>query len=132
LPRLAIWHNMAANFGNAMQTRLTIRLDFDESRRLGPGKVALLESIDETGSISAAGRAHAMSYRKAWLLVGEMNRMFADPLVAARPGGVKGGGAELTAAGRRVIALYREAERKMRMGAKVEIARMEKALAAIP
>jgi molybdate transport system regulatory protein len=61
-----------------------------------------------------------------------MNRMFADPLVAARPGGVKGGGAELTAAGRRVIALYREAERKMRMGAKVEIARMEKALAAIP
>ena len=77
-----------------MQTRLTIRLDFDETRRLGPGKVALLESIDETGSISAAGRAHAMSYRKAWLLVEEMNRMFASPLVAARPGGVKGGGAE--------------------------------------
>ena len=115
-----------------MQTRLTIRLDFDESRRLGPGKVALLESIDETGSISAAGRAHAMSYRKAWLLVEEMNRMFANPLVAARPGGVKGGGAELTAAGRHVIALYREAERKMCKGAKVEIARMEKALAAIP
>jgi molybdate transport system regulatory protein len=114
-----------------MQTRLTIRLDFDESRRLGPGKVALLESIDETGSISAAGRAHAMSYRKAWLLVEEMNRMFAKPLVAARPGGVKGGGAELTAAGRRVAALYREAERKMRVGAKAEIARMEKALAAL-
>jgi molybdate transport system regulatory protein len=121
---------MAANAGNAMHTRLTIRLDFDDSRRLGPGKVALLESIDETGSISAAGRAHAMSYRKAWLLVEEMNRMFAKPLVAARPGGVKGGGAELTAAGRQVVALYREAERKMRVGAKAEIARMEKALAA--
>jgi molybdate transport system regulatory protein len=122
---------MAANAGNAMHTRLTIRLDFDDSRRLGPGKVALLESIDETGSISAAGRAHAMSYRKAWLLVEEMNRMFAKPLVAARPGGVKGGGAELTAAGRQVVALYREAERKMRVGAKAEIARMEKALAAV-
>jgi molybdate transport system regulatory protein len=114
-----------------MQTRLTIRFDFDESRRLGPGKIALLESIGETGSISAAGRAHAMSYRKAWLLVEEMNRMFAAPLVAARPGGVKGGGAELTASGARVVALYRAAERKMRLGAKTEIARMERALAAI-
>ncbi|MGO8800659.1 MAG: winged helix-turn-helix domain-containing protein [Roseiarcus sp.] len=113
-----------------MQTRLTIRLDFDERRRLGPGKVALLESISQTGSISAAGRAHAMSYRKAWLLVEEMNRMFARPLVAARPGGARGGGAELTEAGRQVAALYREAERKMRAGARTEIARMERALAA--
>ena len=114
-----------------MSTRLTIRLDFDESRRLGPGKIALLESIGQTGSISAAGRAHAMSYRKAWLLVEEMNRMFASPLVVARPGGVKGGGAELTAAGFKVVALYRAAERKMRTGAKTEIARMERALATI-
>jgi molybdate transport system regulatory protein len=114
-----------------MRTRLTIRFDFDDSRRLGPGKIALLEAIGETGSISAAGRAHAMSYRKAWLLVEEMNRMFAAPLVAARPGGVKGGGAELTASGARVVALYRAAERKMRVGAKTEIERMERALAAI-
>ncbi len=101
-----------------MGTRLTIRLDFDESRRLGPGKIALLESIGATGSISAAGRAHEMSYRKA------------APLVAARPGGVNGGGAELTAEGASVVALYRAAERKMRLGAKREIARIEKALAA--
>jgi molybdate transport system regulatory protein len=114
-----------------MQTRLTIRLDFDESRRLGPGKIALLESIGEAGSISAAGRAHSMSYRKAWLLVEEMNRMFAKPLVAARPGGLRGGGAELTASGLQVVALYRAAERKMKVGAKVEIARMERALAAV-
>ncbi len=113
-----------------MPTRLTIRLDFDETRRLGPGKVALLESIGRTGSISAAGREHAMSYRKAWLMVEDMNRMFARPLVAARSGGVKGGGAELTEAGAQVAALYRAAERKMRDGAKAEIARMESALAA--
>src|SRR5438128_624110 len=102
---------MAGDEERAMSTRLTIRLDFGESR-----------------SISAAGRAHAMSYRKAWLLVEEMNRMFAKPLVVARPGGAKGGGAELTAAGAKVVALYRAAERKMRMGAKAEIARMERAL----
>jgi len=112
-----------------MPTRLTIRLDFDDSRRLGPGKVALLESIGQTGSISAAGRAHAMSYRKAWLLVEEMNRMFAKPLVAARPGGVNGGGAELTARGRTIVALYRDAERKMRDGAMADAARIEEALA---
>ncbi len=52
-----------------MPTRLTVRLDFDAGRRLGAGKIALLEAIEKTGSISAAGRAHAMSYRRAWLLV---------------------------------------------------------------
>jgi molybdate transport system regulatory protein len=108
---------------------VTIRLDFDEQRRLGPGKIALLESIGQTGSISAAGRAHAMSYRRAWLLVEEMNRMFARPLVTARAGGPRGGGAELTEAGRLVAMLYRAAELKMRAGASAEIARIESALA---
>ena len=70
-----------------------------------------------------------MSYRRAWLLVEELNKMFAEPLVTARPGGAKGGGAALTAAGERLIALYREAERKTLAGVSVEIARIEKALA---
>ncbi len=111
-----------------MPTRLTIRFDFDDERRLGPGKIALLESIAETGSISAAGRKHAMSYRRAWLLVEELNRIFGQALVTARPGGAGGGGANLTAAGERVVALYREAERKMRAAAAREIAGIEKAL----
>jgi molybdate transport system regulatory protein len=112
-----------------MPTRITLRLDFDADRKLGPGKIALLESIRETGSISAAGRAHQMSYRRAWLLVESLNTMFAEPLVSAKPGGVKGGGAALTAAGERLVTLYREAERKTRAGAATEIARIEKALA---
>ena len=112
-----------------MPTRLTIRFDFDGERRLGPGKIALLEAIAQTGSISAAGRAHKMSYRRAWLLVEELNRLFGQPLVTARPGGVKGGGAELTDAGARVVALYREAEAKMKLCAALEIAHLESALA---
>jgi molybdate transport system regulatory protein len=112
-----------------MSTRITLRLDFDAGRRLGPGKIALLEAIRDTGSISGGGRAHKMSYRRAWLLVEELNTMFAEPLVSARPGGAKGGGAALTATGERVVALYREAERKTRAGASAEIARIEKALA---
>ena len=81
-----------------MSTRLTIRLDFSGGRRLGAGKAALLEAIEKTGSISAAGRAHQMSYRRAWLLVDELNQLFAEPLVAAHHGGAKGGGASLTSA----------------------------------
>ena len=112
-----------------MHTRLTIRLDFDDSRRLGPGKVALLELIGETGSISAAGRAHAMSYRKAWLLVEEMNRMFASRWSPPAPAASKAAARISPTTGRKVVTLYREAERKMRVGARAEIARMERALA---
>ncbi len=112
-----------------MSTRLTIRFDFDAERRLGPGKIALLEAIARTGSISAAGRAHQMSYRRAWLLVEDLNHLFGEALVSARPGGVKGGGAALTPAGERVVALYREAERKMRDAAAGEIERIENSLA---
>ena len=112
-----------------MPTRLTVRLDFDAGRRLGAGKIALLEAIEKAGSISAAGRAHGMSYRRAWLLVDEMNELFAAPLVAAHHGGWKGGGAELTPEGRRIVTLYRGAEAKMRAAAAAEIAAIESGLA---
>jgi molybdate transport system regulatory protein len=112
-----------------MSTRLTIRLDFAAGRRLGAGKIALLESIGKTGSISGAGRAHSMSYRRAWLLVDELNQLFQAPLVSAHHGGSKGGGAELTDEGRRIVALYRDAEAKMRAAAEKEIGAIERSLA---
>lgn len=90
---------------------LSIRIDLAPGIRIGPGKVRLLELIAETGSISAAGRALAMSYRRAWLLVDEMNRTLPTPVVEAKPGGRQGGGAALTAFGTRVIACYRAIER---------------------
>src|SRR6202046_4656425 len=111
-----------------MATRLTIRLDFELGRRLGAGKIALLEAVEKTGSISAAGRAHQMSYRRAWLLVDELNQMFVEPVVSAHHGGVKGGGAALTDQGRRVVALYRDAEAKMRAAAQGEIDAIERDL----
>jgi molybdate transport system regulatory protein len=112
-----------------MTTRLTIRFDFAPERRLGPGKIALLEAIAASGSISAAGRRHKMSYRRAWLLVDEMNRQFGEPLVRAQPGGPKGGGAALTPAGQKILRVYRDAERKMAEAAAAEIAAMETMLA---
>jgi len=77
---------------------------------MGPGKASLLEALDREGSISAAGRALGMSYRRAWLLVDTMNRCWSSPLVETATGGQKGGGARLTTLGREVLGAYRTLE----------------------
>lgn len=75
---------------------------------IGPGKADLLQAIDQLGSISAAGRHLGMSYRRAWLLVDELNGSFRKPLVSAIPGGRGGGGAALTAMGQDILKRYRQ------------------------
>jgi molybdate transport system regulatory protein len=92
---------------------LRIRIVFGEDAMLGPGKADLLERIRETGSIAAAGRAMSMSYKRAWMLVEDMNRAFRDPLVDSTRGGAKGGGARLTVAGETVLSNYRKLEEIM-------------------
>lgn len=87
--------------------RLQIRVVFDSSLVIGPGKVDLLEHVRDTGSISAAGRRMKMSYRRAWDLIDAMNTHFATPVVETSKGGAGGGGAKLTAMGEEVVARYR-------------------------
>jgi molybdate transport system regulatory protein len=89
---------------------LNIRIDLSGDFRLGPGKVRLMELIAEHGSISAAGRAMGMSYRRAWLLVDSLNAAFREPLVVSRTGGTRGGGAGLTKFGRSIVERYRAIE----------------------
>ena len=91
----------------APRLRLKLQLYCGDEIAMGPGKADLLEAIDREGSISGAGRALGMSYRRAWMLVDVMNRCFRQPLVEATPGGGKGGGARVTAAGFNVLAAYR-------------------------
>jgi molybdate transport system regulatory protein len=91
-------------------------VDVDGHPALGHGKIRLLERLAETGSISAAGRAMGMSYRRAWLLIDALNDQFTAPLVATRPGG--GGGAHLTETGQAVVRCYRTAEQDAAAGAK--------------
>ena len=76
--------------------RLTLRLDFGPGQAVGHGKIRLLEAVREFGSIAAAGRSMGMSYRRAWLLIDELNTLFAKPVIATKHGGQHGGGAELT------------------------------------
>ena len=94
------------------KTSLHLRIDFGGERSIGPGKIRLLELIIQTGSISAAGRALAMSYRQAWLLIDELNHMFREPVVTAQTGGGGGGGAVVTETGNDIVRLYREMERR--------------------
>jgi molybdate transport system regulatory protein len=110
------------------KTSLHLRIDFGDERSIGPGKVRLLELINETGSISAAGRALAMSYRQAWLLIDELNRMFREPAVVAQSGGGGGGGAMVTETGNDIIRLYREMERRAYGASNAEIRSLSRLL----
>jgi molybdate transport system regulatory protein len=85
-----------------------IGIPLGDSYAMGPGKADLLDAIQATGSISAAGRKLGMSYRRAWLLVDEMNRCFRTPVVEARLGGAGGGGARVTELGQEALRRYRE------------------------
>jgi len=90
---------------------LSVRIDLDREGRIGPGKIQLLEKIREFGSISAAGRAMDMSYKRAWDLVDEINRICRQPAVERQTGGKNGGGAALTPFGVSLVARYRKIER---------------------
>jgi len=90
---------------------LSVRIDLDDRERIGPGKIQLLEKIDEFGSISAAGRAMDMSYKRAWDLVDEINRICRRNAVERQTGGKNGGGAALTPFGTSLVARYRKIER---------------------
>lgn len=93
-----------------MKLDIKTRVMRDGDIAMGPGKADLLEAIAAAGSISGAGRAMNMSYRRAWQLVDLMNRSFREPLVHSATGGQHGGGARLTAMGELVLARYRALE----------------------
>ncbi|ANP87680.1 LysR family transcriptional regulator [Rhizobium leguminosarum] len=102
-----------------------LRISFPDEDRLGHGKMELLEHIRQTGSISAAGRAMDMSYRRAWLLVSEMNRMFNEQVVESQRGGQKGGGAALTPFGEELLGRFRRMESTMRTSLAEDLAWLE-------
>jgi molybdate transport system regulatory protein len=96
---------------------------------IGPGKIALLEAIGKTGSITAAAKSLEMSYRRAWLLVDEMNGCMRRPVVATATGGKKGGGSRLTPTGEAVITQYRAIERRAEAAVVVEVGQLLRQLA---
>lgn len=88
-------------------TLVRFRVDLPGGHSIGPGKVRLLELLEEHGSISAAARAMRISYRQAWILLTDLNDSLGEPLFETVTGGRKGGGARLTPLGRKVVQRYR-------------------------
>jgi molybdate transport system regulatory protein len=108
--------------------RLTVRVDFGGDRSIGPGKIRLLEAVHKTGSIARAGRALGMSYRRAWLLIDDLNRCFREAVVRKKPGGTRGGGALVTAFGRSLIKEYRFIEARAAAGVEKRLHGLERSL----
>jgi molybdate transport system regulatory protein len=109
-------------------TRVLLRLYLNADRPLGPGKVKILESIRDRGSISEAARGMKMSYRSAWLLVDSMNSLFRKPVVKTTLGGRGGGAATLTEFGEDVIQRYRAMERATGRAIAKDLAALERGL----
>ena len=104
---------------------LSLRVNLDPDGRIGPGKIELLEQIAAFGSISAGARQMNMSYKHAWDLVEEMNKLFGKPVVSAQTGGKRGGGAQLTPAGLAIASRFRAIERAAASAAEQHLAALQ-------
>jgi molybdate transport system regulatory protein len=111
--------------------KLKIQIMCGDEIAMGPGKADLLDAIAEHCSISAAGRALGMSYRRTWLLVDAMNRCWQGPLVATVPGNQKAG-AHLTPLGEAVLARYRQLQGEAEHAASAGFAAIADLLLAAP
>lgn len=109
-------------------TRVVLRIDFDDERYIGHGRIELLERIDEFGSISKAAKSMGMSYKRAWYLAESINSTFSQPVVTRQHGGKGGGSAELTALGKTVVKEYRAMESGVLKTFAKSLKTMEKAL----
>jgi molybdate transport system regulatory protein len=111
---------------------LKLRVKLCSFAALGPGKADLLEAVDRCGSITAAAKDRGMSYRRAWMLIDEMNHAFREPVVGAVSGGKAGGGTRLTHMGREVVAIYREVQQRAGAAVAEPLRRLERLVADNP
>ena len=111
------------------ETRFRLRVTAGDAIAIGPGKIALVEAIAKTGSITSAAKSLDMSYRRAWLLLDELNRSLARPAVDSAKGGPHGGGSQVTDVGMQLVALYRHIEDKAALACRTEVSRLLRLLA---
>lgn len=111
------------------RVQFRVRIYRGDDIAVGPGKVALLEAIAETGSISAAARQLGMSYRRAWTLMDELNRSLRSPALQTAAGGAHGGGTALTPLGQELVRRYRAMESAARLAAAEDLAAIQRLVA---
>lgn len=108
-----------------ISSRFRLWIDKGEKPYLGMGRVILLEKIEEHGSITRGAQAINMSYRKAWQLIEDMNKLSKEPLVEKRLGGKTGGGAHVTVAGKEAIRKFYELQSKIEAFADAETLKID-------
>lgn len=108
MPADSTLETTGAAAGSAHRLKIYLRILNDGNIALGPGKADLMEAIEAQGSLSKAGKALGISYRRVWDMVEAINNGFDRPLIVTSHGGIKGGGATLTETGRVVLSLYRK------------------------
>jgi molybdate transport system regulatory protein len=106
--------------------RLTLRIDLEGRGSIGPGKVRLLETIAETGSIRSAAAALRMSYKRAWTLIQDLDEIFGERVLATETGGRAGGGAKLSPVGKSIVAQYRAAEKQSASASYAALAKLQR------
>ncbi|KQX86548.1 MULTISPECIES: winged helix-turn-helix domain-containing protein [Variovorax] len=111
------------------KAQFRLRIYRDDAIAIGPGKIAVLEAVAETGSISAAARLLGMSYRRAWMLIDEMNQTLASPAVNTAAGGSRGGGTALTPVGEDIVKRYRAIENAARLATAADVRALTRLLA---
>lgn len=111
------------------ELRFRLRVTAGDAIAIGPGKIALIEAILVTGSITAAAKSLDMSYRRAWLLLDGLNRSLAKPAVDSVKGGPHGGGSRVTDVGLQLIALYRNIETTAARACRTDVSRLLRLLA---
>ena len=86
-----------------------------DGRKLGGHeRVALLEAIASTGSITSAAKAVGMSYKGAWDAIEAMNNLAGEPLLERVAGGKGGGGTRLTPRGAQLVENFRKIDEEHR------------------
>ena len=111
---------------NNKNISLKLKIQLGKYSFFGPGKIFLLETIIETGSISSAAKKIGMSYRKAWKLIDDLNKLSNKRLVITNTGGKGAGGTKITEEGKSLIKLYRRIEKKAFLGMKNEKKEIER------
>lgn len=92
-----------------------LRIESEDERFFGPGRLQLLENIMATGSISQAAKRMQMSYKKAWDMVNSMNQNTTKPIVSTQTGGEKGGGTIVTEEGKQLISAFKKLHEEFQM-----------------
>ncbi len=97
----------------SIRIRVRCWVEVDGVKFFGPGPADLLQRIIDYGSITKAAKSMDMSYKKAWALIDDMNRIANQPYVITNKGGRRGGGAEVTPAGKKVMADFKRLSNKI-------------------